>query len=80
MEINSDKLLEVIVFKDSNVSLVILWDILSPLSPNKIFLVQQQITVICTSRAVDWLILAGSLDGSIILWDSRERKLLHQNN
>ncbi|XP_039609533.1 cytoplasmic dynein 2 intermediate chain 1 isoform X1 [Polypterus senegalus] len=58
-------------------SIVCVWNIWEPSSPQKILVCESEITCCCFSPVKAALIFAGTSDGSVLLWDLREHFSLH---
>ncbi|XP_043917959.1 cytoplasmic dynein 2 intermediate chain 1 [Protopterus annectens] len=53
------------------------WNIWEPSSPQKVLICESEVRCCCFSPGKATLVFAGTVDGSVVLWDLRERSSLH---
>uniref|UniRef100_A0A6I8NDY9 Cytoplasmic dynein 2 intermediate chain 1 n=1 Tax=Ornithorhynchus anatinus TaxID=9258 RepID=A0A6I8NDY9_ORNAN len=55
-----------------------IWDIWQPSSPQKILICESKVKCCCFSPFKATLLFAGTMDGSVVVWDLREDSRIHQ--
>ncbi|XP_059567281.1 cytoplasmic dynein 2 intermediate chain 1 isoform X5 [Myotis daubentonii] len=58
--------------------LLCVWDIWQPSGPQKVLVCESQVTCCCLSPFKAFLLFAGTVHGSVIVWDLREDSRLHR--
>ncbi|CAN2390224.1 WD repeat-containing protein 60 [Pristimantis euphronides] len=58
--------------------LICVWNIWQPSTPLKILFCQSEVTCCCFSPGKASLVFAGTVDGSLLVWDLREDLCMHQ--
>lgn len=59
-------------------SMIAIWSILEPSLPQKILVAVHEITAACFNTSTANLVFAGQEDGSLCMWDLREKSHCHQ--
>ena len=59
-------------------SMIAIWSILEPSLPQKILVAVHAITAACFNTSTANLVFAGQEDGSLCMWDLREKSHCHQ--
>ncbi|XP_046525731.1 cytoplasmic dynein 2 intermediate chain 1 isoform X3 [Equus quagga] len=54
------------------------WDIWQPSGPQKVLICESKVTCCCFSPFKAFLLFAGTMHGSVVLWDLREDSRIHQ--
>ncbi|XP_008065338.1 WD repeat-containing protein 60 [Carlito syrichta] len=54
------------------------WDIWQPLGPQKVLICESKVTCCCFSPLKAFLLFAGTVHGSVVVWDLREDSRVHQ--
>ncbi|XP_045145793.1 cytoplasmic dynein 2 intermediate chain 1 isoform X2 [Echinops telfairi] len=54
-----------------------IWDIWQPSSPQKVLICDSKVTCCCFSPFTAFLLFAGTLHGSVVVWDLREDSRIH---
>ncbi|XP_029444375.1 WD repeat-containing protein 60 [Rhinatrema bivittatum] len=57
--------------------IICVWNIWEPSIPQKILVCDAQITCCCFSPGKATLVFAGTMDGSVVMWDLRENSSMH---
>ncbi|XP_036284770.1 cytoplasmic dynein 2 intermediate chain 1 isoform X1 [Pipistrellus kuhlii] len=57
--------------------LLCVWDIWQPSGPQKVLVCESQVTCCCLSPFKAFLLFAGTMHGSVIVWDLREDSRMH---
>ncbi|XP_030682216.1 WD repeat-containing protein 60 isoform X3 [Nomascus leucogenys] len=55
------------------------WDIWQPSGPQKVLICESQVTCCCLSPFKAFLLFAGTVHGSVVIWDLREDSRLHHS-
>uniref|UniRef100_A0A8C5RCQ7 Dynein 2 intermediate chain 1 n=1 Tax=Laticauda laticaudata TaxID=8630 RepID=A0A8C5RCQ7_LATLA len=58
--------------------IICVWNVWQPSSPQKLLLCESQVTCCCFSPCKATLVFAGTVDGSVLVWDLRENSRMHQ--
>ncbi|KAK9396101.1 WD repeat-containing protein 60 [Crotalus adamanteus] len=58
--------------------IISVWNVWQPSSPQKLLLCESQVTCCCFSPCKATLVFAGTVDGSVLVWDLREDSRMHQ--
>ncbi|XP_058879288.1 cytoplasmic dynein 2 intermediate chain 1-like isoform X3 [Acipenser ruthenus] len=58
-------------------SIVCVWNIWEPSNPHKVLICESEIQCCCFSPGKAILVFAGTVDGSVVVWDLREHSTLH---
>ncbi|ETE69292.1 WD repeat-containing protein 60, partial [Ophiophagus hannah] len=58
--------------------IICVWNVWQPSSPQKLLLCESQVTCCCFSPCKATLVFAGTVDGSVLVWDLREDSRMHQ--
>ncbi|XP_070585526.1 cytoplasmic dynein 2 intermediate chain 1 isoform X4 [Erythrolamprus reginae] len=58
--------------------IICVWNVWQPSSPQKLLLCESQVTSCCFSPCKATLVFAGTVDGSVLVWDLREDSRMHQ--
>ncbi|KAK1335312.1 hypothetical protein QTO34_004897 [Cnephaeus nilssonii] len=58
--------------------LLCVWDIWQPSGPQKVLVCESQVTCCCLSPFKAFLLFAGTVHGSVIVWDLREDSRMHR--
>ncbi|XP_063157903.1 cytoplasmic dynein 2 intermediate chain 1 [Candoia aspera] len=58
--------------------IICVWNVWQPSSPQKVLLCESQVTCCCFSPCKATLVFAGTVDGSVLVWDLREDSRMHQ--
>eukprot|EP00731_Ephydatia_muelleri_P006790 Em0003g1038a len=58
---------------------VCVWDTLHPFQPHQILVCEATPTCCCFSLHKTYLVFAGNVDGSVVLWDLREPEFMHKS-
>ncbi|XP_058035728.1 cytoplasmic dynein 2 intermediate chain 1 isoform X3 [Ahaetulla prasina] len=58
--------------------IICIWNVWQPSSPQKLLLCESQVTCCCFSPCKATLVFAGTVDGSVLVWDLREDSRMHQ--
>ncbi|XP_026536720.1 WD repeat-containing protein 60 [Notechis scutatus] len=58
--------------------IICVWNVWQPSSPQKLLLCESQVTCCCFSPYKATLVFAGTVDGSVLVWDLRENSRMHQ--
>ncbi|KAL5502881.1 hypothetical protein EMCRGX_G009730 [Ephydatia muelleri] len=58
---------------------VCVWDTLHPSQPHQILVCEATPTCCCFSLHKTYLVFAGNVDGSVVLWDLREPEFMHKS-
>ncbi|KAL1790345.1 WD repeat-containing protein 60 isoform X1 [Sigmodon hispidus] len=58
--------------------LLCVWDIWQPSGPQKVLICESKVTCCCFSPLKAFLLFAGTVHGSVVLWDLREDSRIHQ--
>ncbi|KAM9229891.1 cytoplasmic dynein 2 intermediate chain 1 [Dugong dugon] len=53
------------------------WDIWQPSSPQKVLICESKVTCCCFSPFKEFLLFAGTVHGSVVVWDLREDSRIH---
>ncbi|XP_064559984.1 cytoplasmic dynein 2 intermediate chain 1 [Zonotrichia leucophrys gambelii] len=61
----------------SRKSLICVWNIWQPSSPQKVLTCDSEVTCCCFSPSKATLVFAGTADGSLLVWDLREDSRMH---
>ncbi|XP_041102824.1 cytoplasmic dynein 2 intermediate chain 1-like isoform X2 [Polyodon spathula] len=64
------------VWLDSK-SIVCVWNIWEPSNPHRVLICESEIQCCCFSPGKATLVFAGTVDGSVVVWDLREHSTLH---
>jgi WD40 repeat protein len=59
--------------------MIAIWSILEPSLPQKILVAANEITASCFNPTTANIVFAGQEDGSLCVWDLREKSYCHQN-
>ncbi|XP_053915342.1 cytoplasmic dynein 2 intermediate chain 1 [Cuculus canorus] len=65
------------VVKLNRKSIICVWNIWQPSSPQKVLICDSEITCCCFSPNKTTLVFAGTIDGSLLVWDLREESRMH---
>uniref|UniRef100_A0A670J5X0 Dynein 2 intermediate chain 1 n=1 Tax=Podarcis muralis TaxID=64176 RepID=A0A670J5X0_PODMU len=57
--------------------IICVWNVWQPSSPQKLLFCESQVTCCCFSPSKATLVFAGTIDGSVLVWDLREDSRLH---
>ncbi|XP_066483668.1 cytoplasmic dynein 2 intermediate chain 1 [Tiliqua scincoides] len=57
--------------------IISVWNVWQPSSPQKILFCESQVTCCCFSPSKATLVFAGTVDGSVLVWDLREDSRMH---
>ncbi|XP_061442948.1 cytoplasmic dynein 2 intermediate chain 1 [Rhineura floridana] len=57
--------------------IICVWNVWQPSSPQKLLLCESQVTCCCFSPSKATLVFAGTIDGSVLVWDLREDSRMH---
>ncbi|KFV91382.1 WD repeat-containing protein 60, partial [Eurypyga helias] len=58
-------------------SIICVWNIWQPSSPQKVLICDSEVICCCFSPTKTTLVFAGTIDGSLLLWDLREDSRMH---
>ncbi|XP_050166479.1 cytoplasmic dynein 2 intermediate chain 1 [Myiozetetes cayanensis] len=58
-------------------SLICVWNIWQPSSPQKVLICDSEVLCCCFSPSKTTLVFAGTIDGSLLVWDLREDSRMH---
>ncbi|XP_041099576.1 cytoplasmic dynein 2 intermediate chain 1-like isoform X2 [Polyodon spathula] len=58
-------------------SIVCVWNIWEPSNPHRVLICESEIQCCCFSLGKATLVFAGTVDGSVVVWDLREHSTLH---
>ncbi|XP_008934390.1 PREDICTED: WD repeat-containing protein 60, partial [Merops nubicus] len=58
-------------------SIICVWNIWQPSSPQKVLICDSEVTCCCFSPNKTTLVFAGTIDGSVLVWDLREDSRMH---
>ncbi|XP_027576561.1 cytoplasmic dynein 2 intermediate chain 1 isoform X3 [Pipra filicauda] len=58
-------------------SLICVWNIWQPSSPQKVLICDSEVMCCCFSPSKTTLVFAGTIDGSLLVWDLREDSRMH---
>ncbi|XP_068790393.1 cytoplasmic dynein 2 intermediate chain 1 isoform X2 [Struthio camelus] len=58
-------------------SLICVWNIWQPSSPQKVLICDSEVQSCCVSPSKTTLVFAGTVDGSLLVWDLREDSRMH---
>ncbi|KFP80616.1 WD repeat-containing protein 60, partial [Acanthisitta chloris] len=58
-------------------SLICVWNIWQPSSPQKVLICDSEVICCCFSPSKTTLVFAGTIDGSLLVWDLREDSRMH---
>ncbi|XP_051008441.1 cytoplasmic dynein 2 intermediate chain 1 [Acomys russatus] len=58
--------------------LLCVWDIWQPSGPQKVLICESKVTCCCFSPLKAFLLFAGTVHGSVVVWDLREDSRIHQ--
>ncbi|XP_065484414.1 cytoplasmic dynein 2 intermediate chain 1 isoform X3 [Caloenas nicobarica] len=58
-------------------SIICVWNIWQPSSPQKLLMCDSEVTCCCFSPNKTTLVFAGTIDGSLLVWDLREDSRMH---
>nr|XP_056713265.1 cytoplasmic dynein 2 intermediate chain 1 [Euleptes europaea] len=58
-------------------NIICVWNVWQPSNPQKILLCGSQVTCCCFSPSKATLVFAGTVDGSVLVWDLREDSRMH---
>ncbi|XP_028942536.1 WD repeat-containing protein 60 [Antrostomus carolinensis] len=58
-------------------SIICIWNIWQPSSPQKVLICDSEVTCCCFSPNKTALVFAGTIDGSLLVWDLREDSRMH---
>jgi hypothetical protein len=58
--------------------MIAIWSILEPSLPQKILMAVHEITAACFNTTTANIVFAGQEDGSLCVWDLREKSYCHQ--
>uniref|UniRef100_A0A8C0U115 WD repeat domain 60 n=1 Tax=Cyanistes caeruleus TaxID=156563 RepID=A0A8C0U115_CYACU len=61
----------------SRKSLICVWNIWQPSSPQKVLICDSEVVCCCLSPSKATLVFAGTVDGSLLVWDLREDSRMH---
>ncbi|KAM7072505.1 cytoplasmic dynein 2 intermediate chain 1 [Acridotheres tristis] len=61
----------------SRKSLICVWNIWQPSSPQKVLICDSEVVCCCFSPSKATLVFAGTVDGSLLVWDLREDSRMH---
>ncbi|XP_075068209.1 cytoplasmic dynein 2 intermediate chain 1 [Mixophyes fleayi] len=62
----------------SETFIICVWNIWQPSTPQKILICQSEVKCCCFSPGKASLVFAGTVDGSVVVWDLREDYTMHQ--
>ncbi|XP_044281254.1 cytoplasmic dynein 2 intermediate chain 1 isoform X2 [Varanus komodoensis] len=57
--------------------IICVWNVWQPSSPQKLLFCESQVTCCCFSPSKATLVFAGTVDGSVLVWDLREHARMH---
>ncbi|XP_062981942.1 cytoplasmic dynein 2 intermediate chain 1 isoform X2 [Elgaria multicarinata webbii] len=57
--------------------IICVWNVWQPSSPQKLLFCESQVTCCCFSPSKATLVFAGTVDGSVLVWDLREDSRMH---